>query len=173
MPSHFSEAIVEKINRTLLSLAYSIIAAYIFYFVTVVVPLWIQIGKSKRILSYEVYFFLEDLYILINQILYVYKIDKNIDDLEEKDLLCINGTVKNHIEGGYDIQTYWNSIWHKGKKYTGLGTVIRRVLGGFVGIVVAAAAVVSAGAKRENAQNGKDNCNKLFHFSSPSVQLLR
>lgn len=76
MPSHFSEAIVEKINRTLLSLAYSIIAAYIFYFVTVVVPLWIQIGKSKRILSYEVYFFLEDLYILINQILYVYKIDK-------------------------------------------------------------------------------------------------
>ncbi len=123
MPSHFSEAIVEKINRTLLSLAYSIIAAYIFYFVTVVVPLWIQIGKSKRILSYEVYFFLEDLYILINQILYVYKIDKNIDDLEEKDLLCINGTVKNHIEGGYDIQTYWNSIWHKGKKYTGLGNM--------------------------------------------------
>lgn len=123
MPSHFSEVIVEKINRALLSLAYSIIAAYIFYFVTVVVPLWIQIGKSKRILSHEVYFFLEDLYILINQILYVYKIDKNIDDLEEKDLLCINGTVKNRIEGGYDIDTYWNSIWHKGKKCTGLGNM--------------------------------------------------
>ena len=123
MPSHFSEAIVEKINRALLSLAYSIIAAYIFYFVTVVVPLWIQIGKSKRILSHEVYFFLEDLYILINQILYVYKIDKNIDDLEEKDLLRINGTVKNRIEGGYDIDTYWNSIWHKGKKCTGFGNM--------------------------------------------------
>lgn len=123
MPSHFSEVIVEKINRALLSLAYSIIAAYIFYFVTVVVPLWIQIGKSKRILSHEVYFFLEDLYILINQILYVYKIDKNIDDLEEKDLLCINGTVKNRIEGGYDIDTYWNSIWHKGKKCTGFGNM--------------------------------------------------
>lgn len=123
MPSHFSEVIVEKINRALLSLAYSIIAAYIFYFVTVVVPLWIQIGKSKRILSHEVYFFLEDLYILINQILYVYKIDKNIDDLEEKDLLCINGTVKNRIEGGYDIDTYWNSIWNKGKKCTGLGNM--------------------------------------------------
>lgn len=123
MPSHFSEVIVEKINRALLSLAYSIIAAYIFYFVTVVVPLWIQIGKSKRILSHEVYFFLEDLYILINQILYVYKIDKNIDDLEEKDLLCINGTVKNRIEGGYDIDTYWNSIWNKGKNCTGLGNM--------------------------------------------------
>lgn len=123
MPSHFSETIVEKINRALLSLAYSIIAAYIFYFVTVVVPLWIQIGKSKRILSHEVYFFLEDLYILINQILYVYKIDKNIDDLEEKDLLCINGTGKNRIEGGYDIHTYWNSIWHKEKKCTGFGNM--------------------------------------------------
>ena len=63
MPSHFSEAIVEKINRTLLSLAYSIIAAYIFYFVTVVVPLWIQIGKSKEfylmksISSWRIYIF--------------------------------------------------------------------------------------------------------------------
>lgn len=123
IPSYFSETVVEKINRALLSLAYSIIAAYIFYFVTVAVPLWIQIGKSKRILSYEVYFFLEDLYILINQIMYVYKIDRNIDDLEEKDLLCINGTVKNRIEVGYDIQTYWNSIWHKGKKCTGLGNM--------------------------------------------------
>lgn len=123
IPSHFSEAIVEKINRAILSLAYSIIAAYIFYFVTVVVPLRIQINKSKRILSYEVYCFIEDLYILINQILYVYKIDRTIDDLEEKDLLCINGTIKKRIEVGYDIRTYWNSIWRKGKKCTGLGNM--------------------------------------------------
>lgn len=120
IPSYFSETIVEKINRALLSLAYSIIAAYIFYFVTVVVPLWIQIGKSKKILSYEVYSFLEHLYILINQILYIYKIDRNIDNLEEKDLLCINGTIENRIEVGYDIHTYLKSIWHKGEKYTGL-----------------------------------------------------
>ena len=123
IPSYFSEILTEKINRALLSLAYSIIAAYIFYFVTAVVPLWIQINKSKKILSYEVYCFLEELYVLINQILYVYKIDRNIDDLEEKDLLCINGTVKKHITGGYDIQTYWNSIRNKGNKYTGVENV--------------------------------------------------
>lgn len=119
IPSHFSGTIIEKINRALLSLAYSIIAAYIFYFVTVVVPLWIQISKSKKILSHEVYFFLEDLYVLINQILYIYKIDRNIDDLEEKDLLCINGKIQKRIEGGYDIHTYWKSIWNKRKKCTG------------------------------------------------------
>lgn len=119
IPCHFSFLFVNKINKILLLLSYSIVAAYIFYYITSVLPTQFQIYKSKHILAKKVYSFLRKLEIIINQILYVYNIEETIENIEEKNLLCINGKVKIGLEAGYDIQTYCKKFLGKGERVTG------------------------------------------------------
>lgn len=123
IPTIFSIEFVEKINRSLLLLAYSFLAAYIFYIVTTVLPRKVLIYRSKKILAQQVHTLLYEMFVMINQILYMFDIKKNIVDVEERDLLCINGdTTKTH-KGFYGTKEYWNVWGKKGKQFTGLGSM--------------------------------------------------
>lgn len=123
IPTFFSIEFVEKMNRILLSIAFSFLAAYIFYVVTTVLPRKMLIYRSKKILAQQVHTLLYEMFVIINQILYVFDIKKDILEVQERDLLCINGdTTKTH-SGFYDTREYWNVWGKKGQQFTGLGSI--------------------------------------------------
>ncbi len=95
IPSIFEKPYVEKINNVILILSYSIIAAYIFYYFTSIVPRKLEIKRSK-ILLYKIVKFslLNDLRLIISFILDVYDVNLKISEVEEKHLLHIDGNIK-------------------------------------------------------------------------------
>lgn len=123
IPTFLSIEIVEKLNRSFLLLAYSFIAAYIFYIVTTVLPRKMLISRSKKILAQQVHTLLYEMFVMISQILYMFDIKKDILDVEERDLLCINGNTTKTHKGFYGTKEYWNTWGKKGKQFTGLGSM--------------------------------------------------
>jgi len=121
IPSKLPVEVTSKINRVFLAISYSILAAYIFFFFTTVLPRIILIDRSKKILSKQVHWLLYELFVIINQILNSYEIKKSIDEVEEKDLLHINGNIINRYTGFYSTSEHWRSIGKKGKQFTGFG----------------------------------------------------
>lgn len=121
IPSSLSNSFLLGFNRALLALAYSFLAAFIFYLITTVLPRKILIYRSKKILSKQVHWLLYELFVLINQILYSFKIGKSINEIEEKDLLCIDGDVSKNIKGYYSTGEYRKQICRKAKQFTGFG----------------------------------------------------
>lgn len=121
IPSFLPENEIAKINHVYLSIAYSILAAYIFFYFSVVLPRKVLIHRSKNIIGRQVHWLLYELFVLINQILYSYDIKKGVDGVEEKDLLHINGNVKTKFSGYYSTSEHWRTIGKKGKKFTGFG----------------------------------------------------
>lgn len=120
IPSPFSVEFTEKINHILLSLSYSILSAYIFYEATSELPRKVQIHRSKKILGQYVYNLISDLFVMINQILYVFDIKKDILDVKEKDLAPINTETSKKYNGYYGIFDYKNTLFGKGKYLTGI-----------------------------------------------------
>ena len=112
---------IDKINKFALALSYSILSAYIFFFFSLVLPRIISIQKSKQILSQQVFNLLNELFVLLNQILFSYDIKKEIDQIEEKDLICLNGNLRERYKGYYSTSEHWNKLSKKGKKFTGFG----------------------------------------------------
>ncbi|HCY81661.1 MAG TPA: hypothetical protein DHV22_08685 [Xanthomarina gelatinilytica] len=104
IPSILGELYIDKINNIILILSYSIIAAYIFYYFTSILPRNLEIKRSKILLFKIVKFsLLNDLRLIISCILDAYNIDLKIDEVEEKHLLHIDGNIKEpHIR-------YWKS----------------------------------------------------------------
>jgi len=123
IPTFFSIELVEKINRVLSSIAFSFLAAYIFYVITTVLPRKMLIYRSKKILAQQVYTLLYEMFVMISQILYVFDIKKEILDIKEKDLFRINGDTTKKHEGFYGTQEYWNRWTKKRKKIPGLGSM--------------------------------------------------
>ena len=120
IPSYFSDSLTQKINSSLLTLSYSVLAAYVFYWFTSFLPRKITIYRSKKILSKQVNRLLYELFVLIHQIFYVFEIDKRIEEIEEKDLLHIDGDISRSLKGVYETGVHWRRFWKRGKKFTGL-----------------------------------------------------
>lgn len=123
IPSSFSVEFTEKINHIFLSLSYSILSAYIFYEATSELPRKVQIHRSKKILGQYVYNLISDLFVMINQILYVFDIKKDILDVKEKDLAPINSEISKKYNGYYGIFDYKNTLFGKGKYLTGINGI--------------------------------------------------
>lgn len=121
IPSDLNSDKIAKINKLYLAISYSILAAYIFYYFSVTLPRKVKIHRSKNILSKQVRFLLYELFVLINQILYAYNIKKEISDIQEKDLLHINGNIKKTFSGYYSTSEHWMKLRKRGEKFTGLG----------------------------------------------------
>lgn len=121
IPSTSPPEKITKFNNVFLSIAYSILAAYIFFYFSVVLPRKVLIHRSKNIISKQVNWLLYELFVLINQILYSYDIEKDIENVHEKDLLHINGNVKGKLSGFYSTSEHWRTIGKRGKKFTGFG----------------------------------------------------
>lgn len=95
IPSTFGKLYTDKINNIVLILSYSLIAAYIFFYFTSILPRNLEIKRSKILLSKIVKFsLLNDLRLIISFILDAYDIKLRIDEVEEKHLLHIDGNVK-------------------------------------------------------------------------------
>lgn len=102
IPSIFEKPHVDKINNIILILSYSIIAAYIFYYFTSIVPRNLEIKRSKTLLYKTVKFsLLNDLRLIISFILDVYDVKLKIAEVEEKHLLHIDGNIKEHYKRYY------------------------------------------------------------------------
>ena len=119
LPSSFSSEFAAKFNQLLLALAYSILAAYIFYWFTYTLPRNLIIYRSKTILSREVHLLQYELFVLINQILFAYNIKKSIEKIEEKDLLHLDGNISKSFNGVYKTSEHWKRFWKRGKQITG------------------------------------------------------
>src|SRR5690606_35699735 len=66
----FTEEFIFKLNKSLVNIAYSIIAAFIFYIFTSTLPRKIKIYRSKRVVSKQIHQLLfYELFILIKLIL--------------------------------------------------------------------------------------------------------
>lgn len=114
---------IAKINKICLAIAYNTLAAYIFFYFSVVLPRKVLIHRSKNIIGRQVHWLLYELFVLINQILYSYDIKKDVDDVEEKNLLHINGNVRATFSGYYSTSEHWRTIGKKGKNFTGFGNM--------------------------------------------------
>lgn len=121
IPTEISNELINKINKVMLALSYSILSAYIFFFFSIILPRIILIQRSKKILSRQVHWLLYELFVLINQILFSYEINKPVEQIEEKDLLHLNGNLKTKYKGFYSTSEHWNSLIKKGKQFTGFG----------------------------------------------------
>jgi hypothetical protein len=121
IPSNFSKDFVIKLNQVFTALSYSILAAFIFYWFTYIFPRKLLIYRSKKILAQQVHWLLYELFVLINQILNAYDIKKRIEEIEEKDLLHIDGNISKTFDGYYSTSEHWKKIRKNGKQFTGLG----------------------------------------------------
>jgi hypothetical protein len=121
IPTNFSETFVLKLNVVLLNISYSILAAYIFYWFTYLLPRKTLIYRSKRILSQQVHWLLYELFVVINQILYAYDLNKPIEQIEEKDLRHLDGDVSKTFNGFYATGEHWKAFWKSGQQFTGFG----------------------------------------------------
>lgn len=119
IPTSLSIDFSERLNRTLLSLANSFLAAYIFYILTTVLPRKALIYRSKKISAQQVHTLLYEIFVMINQILYIFNINKDILDIYEKDLLPINENTTKTYKGYYGTTEYCNTWYKKGKQITG------------------------------------------------------
>lgn len=121
IPTNFSEILVPKLNAVLLNISYSILAAFIFYWFTYLLPRKTLIYRSKRILSHQVHWLLYELFVLINQILYAYDLNKPIEQIEEKDLRHLDGDVTKTFNGFYATGEHWKAFWKSKMQFTGFG----------------------------------------------------
>lgn len=121
--SNFSKEFAIKLNKVFIALSYSIIAAFIFYWITYTFPRKILIFRSKKILSKQVHWLQYELFVLINQILHAYDIQKEIEDIEEKDLMHIDGNISKIFKGYYSTKEHWNYVGKKGKQFTGFSDI--------------------------------------------------
>lgn len=119
--SGFTNEFIDKLNKVLVNISYSVLAAFIFYWFTFVLPKKILIYRSKKILAHQVHTLLYELFVLINKVFYAYTINKGIEEIEEKDLLHINGNLTKGLKGFYSTSEHCNLFWKKGKKITGFG----------------------------------------------------
>jgi len=119
IPSNFTLELTSKLNRILLNISYSNIAAFIFFWITTTLPRKIRIQRSKKIISLHVHSLLIQLFRMINQILYAYKIEKIIEEVQEKDLLNLSGNVLNAFKISYFSTEHWKYFWKRGKQFTG------------------------------------------------------
>lgn len=121
IPSNFSKDFTIRINQVFTALSYSVTAAFIFYWFTYILPRKILIYRSKKILAQQVHWFLYELFVLINQILNAYDIKKRIEEIEEKDLMHIDGNISKTFDGYYRTSEHWKKNRKKGKQFTGFG----------------------------------------------------
>lgn len=63
------------------------------------------------------------MFVLLNHILYVFDIKKDLLDIQEKDLLPINGDTSKTYKGYYGTTEHWNIWSKKGKQFTGFGSL--------------------------------------------------
>ncbi|TDD96224.1 hypothetical protein [Flavobacterium cellulosilyticum] len=119
IPSNLNVELTSKLNRILLNISYSNIAAFIFFWFTTTLPRKIRIQRSKKIISRHVHSLLIQLFRMINQILYAYKIEKKIEEVQEKDLINLSGNVLNTFKISYLSTEHWKHFWKKGKQFTG------------------------------------------------------
>lgn len=122
IPSFIPED-TEKFNRIFLSIGYSLFAAVVFYYFSVVFPRQIQIRRNKQISGKEVRNLLYELFVLIKQILFVFEIEKDLKEIDERDLLSLNGNSTKEYIGYYRTETFYNTLWEKRKKLKGLSEV--------------------------------------------------
>ncbi len=123
IPTSFSTEFAAKLNRMLISLAYSFFAAYIFYIVTIVLPRRMLILRGKKILAQQVHTLLYKMFVMINQILFIFDVQKDILDVEEKDLLPVDGDTTKKYKGFYGTSEHWNNWRKKGERFTGFGSM--------------------------------------------------
>lgn len=123
IPSTLSLDEINRLNSVFLAMSYSILAAYIFFFFSIVLPRIILIERSKKILGQQVHWLLYELFVTINQILHAYDIDNLIEEIEEKDLLHINGNIRMKYSSYYSTSEHWRTFGKKGKKFTGFGNM--------------------------------------------------
>lgn len=124
IPSLLSETFVSNLNRVLLNISYSFLAAYIFYIITSVLPRKMLIYRLKKVSARQVHELLYELFILISLILYAFGIKKKIGKIEKKDLYCIDSCIERmNFYGFYTTSERWLDFWKKGKHFTGLNGV--------------------------------------------------
>jgi len=109
---------IKVYNKVFLALSYSLLAALIFYFFTFFIPRKVQIIRAKKIVSSQVHFLLYDLFLVINQTLHTYGIKIELDKVEDKDLISINGEIKEY-KGFYRTSEQKKRLGKIGKQFTG------------------------------------------------------
>src|SRR5690606_15184691 len=102
----FIPASAESFNKVFLAIGYSLFTAVVFYYFSVILPRNIQIKRNKQIVGKQVHFLLYELFVVLNQILFVFEIKKDLNEIEEKDLLSINGNTRINVCGYYKTSVF-------------------------------------------------------------------
>lgn len=90
-------------NRAILSISYSFLAAFVFYIVTILIPHYLAVRHSRKVIAKNVYDLLSELYIEIEIVLFNCNINKNINTITKNEAMSIKNQQHADSASGFYI----------------------------------------------------------------------